>query len=1099
MLARCRFASVFVALTMLATAGAASAQYRLDVLHAFPPAGMVNPSSIVRGSDGNLYGTSGIPFPLPGGSSTVFRINQAGDVTILHSFADGPEGQNLVDGLVQGADGLLYGMTRDGGQLLRGTLFKLDPADGRVTVVYEFSSSGGASSPSPSGPLAKLPNGDLFGVLRNGTTGNGLAFRIPAGGELAFVHTFDPLTEGRPSSALVPGPDGNLYGVTDGPSTFFRMTPDGGVTALHTFTADDGTDPGGFVLANDGNFYGRASGGTTGNGTILRITPNGATTVVHDFAGGIGGANPSGSLIQAIDGNLYGTTTDGGAADAGIAYRISLAGAFAALHPFDGGTEGDSPTGLAQANDGLLYGVAPLGGPSNKGTVFRMTTSGMVTVMRAGSVSVDGGNNPRAPLVRASDGDLYGTTIAGGASALGTVFRISREGVISNLASFDGGALGRSPRTALVQASNGKLYGTTPGVASDPLYGYPGAVAATLFQVDPSGAVTLFYTFPVSVLLGPIAPLVQGRDGNLYGTTRGTYMSTRTNFGSVFKITLDGQFTTLTAMGSGAGVWPEGALLETPDGSFYGTATGRVFFDAGSVFRVTPAGSLSLVHAFDAAVDGARPAAGLVRGFDGNYYGTTSDFATHGSLFRMAPDGTTTLLHQFTGAPDGSKPSGTLIQGADGAFYGTTSGGGANRSGAIFRVTSTGEYSVIYSFAGGADGAYPNGGLVQLPDGRFYGTTSAGGVSGTGVVFRLRSVASNGLMAVDGPADGSTITGSFDVSGWAIDAGAASGTGVSAIHVYATRAGGTQQFLGVAAYGNARSDVGSIFGSEFTNSGYSLTVPYLAPGSYTIAAYAYSTVTNSFSLARSVNVVVNTPASNPLLVVDGPSNNSTVGQSFTVGGWSIDLGAPTGVGTDAVHVYLFPASGSPIFLGVAARTNRPDVAAAFGPQFLASGYVLNVSGMSLPVGNAQVAVYARSTLTQSFNAVATVNVIVNPTNSNPAMFIDEPANGSTIGASLTVSGWSIDLGAATGTGVNQIHVWALPTSGAPGAFLGEAAYGIARPDVGSVFGTQFTSSGYTLTVNTAALPPNQYYIVVFSRSTVTGTFSFARFVTATKP
>jgi hypothetical protein len=157
-----------------------------------------------------------------------------------------------------------------------------------------------------------------------------------------------------------------------------------------------------------------------------------------------------------------------------------------------------------------------------------------------------------------------------------------------------------------------------------------------------------------------------------------------------------------------------------------------------------------------------------------------------------------------------------------------------------------------------------------------------------------------------------------------------------------------------------------------------------------------------------------------------------------------------------------------------------------------------VTGIPISAGVYQLVVYARSTVTGTFNNAVALNITVNATNSNPAMFIDQPPNGVVIGASLTISGWSIDRGAPTGTGVNTIHVWALPTSGAPGVLLGVATYGIPRPDIGALFGAQFTNSGYSLTANTSGLAPGPYYIVVFSYSTVTNSFSFARFIVGQK-
>jgi hypothetical protein len=213
------------------------------------------------------------------------------------------------------------------------------------------------------------------------------------------------------------------------------------------------------------------------------------------------------------------------------------------------------------------------------------------------------------------------------------------------------------------------------------------------------------------------------------------------------------------------------------------------------------------------------------------------------------------------------------------------------------------------------------------------------------------------------------------LGGWAIDATSTTGTGVDTVHVYAVNAAGTAIFCG-ASYGGARGDVGAIYGSRFTNSGYTIAVRGLAQGRYTFIAYAHSTVTNAFDITKVVsNVGV---LSNPILTVDVPAANSTVMHSFFLGGWSIDLAAASSTGVNTIHVWAYPVSGGPpVFVGVAPYgADRPDVGAAFGPQFVNSGFNMIVN--TLPSGTWDLALSPYSTLNNSFFPATVRRVTVSP-------------------------------------------------------------------------------------------------------------------------
>ena len=226
--------------------------------------------------------------------------------------------------------------------------------------------------------------------------------------------------------------------------------------------------------------------------------------------------------------------------------------------------------------------------------------------------------------------------------------------------------------------------------------------------------------------------------------------------------------------------------------------------------------------------------------------------------------------------------------------------------------------------------------------------------------------------------------------------------------------------------------------------------------------------------------------------IDGPVNGATVGPSFLFGGWALDFGGSTGTGIDAVHGWAFPADGSPaIFLGADQIFHaRGDLASLYGPHFTGTGFDINVNGLG--AGTYILVAYARSTVSGAFAQVDALTVTVA---AQPFMNLEAPSDGATVGTSFIVGGWALDLSAASGTtGVDAVHVWAFPTSGAAPIFVG-ADYGGSRPDVGAVFGPAFTNSGFHLDVTN--FPPGSYYFVAYAHDTVTGTFSIQRGATVT--
>ena len=392
-----------------------------------------------------------------------------------------------------------------------------------------------------------------------------------------------------------------------------------------------------------------------------------------------------------------------------------------------------------------------------------------LTTLHAFAGYPNDGSAPNAGLVQATDGNFYGTTYAGGTSSncqggCGTVFRITPGGTLTTLHSFDWYD-GASPTAALVQGTDGNFYGTTYGGGANQYYG-------TVFKITPGGTFTSLYSFCAQANCAdgsmPYAGLVQGTDGNFYGTTLEGGSNSGCSLGSgtcgtVFKITPAGTLTTLynfcAQSGCADGGNPYAGLVQASDGNFYGTTFERGANGYGTVFKITPAGTLTTLYSFCSqtnCADGQYPYAGLVQATDGNFYGSTSAggggaYHQGGTVFKITPSGTLTTIYNFCSQPnctDGAGSVARLLQASDGNLYGTTLHGGAyctsnSGCGTVFRITPSGTLTTLHSFDD-SDGKAPFGGLVQATDGNFYGAATYGanpactaGLGGCGTVFRL--------------------------------------------------------------------------------------------------------------------------------------------------------------------------------------------------------------------------------------------------------------------------------------------------------------------------------------------------------------------------
>ncbi len=372
---------------------------------------------------------------------------------------------------------------------------------------------------------------------------------------------------------------------------------------------------------------------------------------------------------------------------------------------------GDYPISLTQATDGNFYGTTSFGGSPETaicstsagdtgcGTVFKITPSGTLTTLQwfCARQSCRDGLFP-TPLIQATNGDFYGGTERGGSDRSGTLFEINSGGDLTTLYDFcsqPNCADGVLPAVALMQATDGDLYGVAPGGANE---------GGTIFKISPGGQFASVY-----------------------------------NFCSQPNCT-DGE-------------GPAAALIQAANGDFYGTTSEGGANGGGTFFKISPGGEMTTIYSFCSqpnCADGSFPFAALIQATNGDFYGTTGVGGAYnstecnnslgigcGTVFRITPSGALTTLHSFDGT-DGFDPS-TLIQATNGDFYGTTFNGGTGRGGTTFEITPGGKLTTLYTFCSQpkcADGGHANA-LIQATNGELYGTSTIGGSNTRGTIFSI--------------------------------------------------------------------------------------------------------------------------------------------------------------------------------------------------------------------------------------------------------------------------------------------------------------------------------------------------------------------------
>ena len=368
-------------------------------------------------------------------------------------------------------------------------------------------------------------------------------------------------------------------------------------------------------------------------------------TVLYTFTGGADGASPESGVVLDAEGNLYSATNFGGLfggvcshAGCGTLFALTPEGTENVLYSFSYYRVYNYHVAAPSRDfDGNFFGATYNGGNSSScrhgcGTVYKLTPDGVMTALYKFNGYPDGAH-PVGGVIRDTQGNLYGATHTGGAYKMGTVFKISSDGVETILCSFRGAVHG--PAAGLIRDAQGNFYGTTPGG-----FGKPGG---TVFEVTAGGVEKLLHKFtggPDGFY--PQAGLVLDAHGNLYGTTR---------YGGVY--------------------------------------------NSGTVFEVTASGVETVLHSFT-GVEGGYPMGNLTFDTQGNLYGTTFEGGEHnaGTVFKLSPSGALTVLHSFTGGAEGGYPMSSVTFDTQGSLYGTTAGGGASGPycpwygcGVVFKLT----------------------------------------------------------------------------------------------------------------------------------------------------------------------------------------------------------------------------------------------------------------------------------------------------------------------------------------------------------------------------------------------------------------------------
>lgn len=629
-------------------------------------------ATLLQSGDGNFYGLTS-----DGGSfgfGTVFRLSPSGALTTIAQFA-GFNGANPEAALIEAPDGSLYGSTQNGGPANAGVVFRLRASGSAPQITTQ-----------PHDAISYVGGVVQFSVASFGTAplayqwqknGVNLNDGPDVSGSQSRVLTIQNLSLAEAGSYSVvvsnqfgasPSSPATLQVLSSPPTISLQptnQTVSPGATV--SFIAEVlGNFPLSYQWLRNGNRLsdsGNISGSHSASLLMTNVTEanNGTYTLLASNL--LGNVKSSDAVLSVIPSSAPGTM-------------------LTTLYSFFGQTDGSTPSELLDGGDGWLYGTTPTGGSFSLGALFKLGTNGSFITLA--SFDITNGATPLAGLTLGGKNVFYGTTSAGGLNNAGTVFSFTPSGQLGTVYPFGGGFDGGAPRTKLTMSPEGALYGST---TVGGLNGW-----GTLFEIDAGGRLTNSYSFKAAVDGAAPGALLLSPEGDLLGLTPNGGVFTNGNF---FRWKPGGTPANVYSFSGGIdGSLPVGGLVWGDDGSLYGATrvnSIRGFAFYGTLFKVTTNGVLTTLYSLN-FTDGSYPAAGLVLANDGNFYGTTQQGGPNdfGTLFRMSPDGSVSTMVEFDGFNDGASPVNALVQGSDGNLYGTTSAGGPGGGGTVFRLVSTG-------------------------------------------------------------------------------------------------------------------------------------------------------------------------------------------------------------------------------------------------------------------------------------------------------------------------------------------------------------------------------------------------------------------------
>ncbi len=664
--------------------------FKIDYPGAFPFF-----TKLCEGDDGKLYGMT-----MQGGiyeDGVIFEYDTETDSYSVKVNLEDSLGRRPLGSLLQASNGKLYGMVQMGGANNLGVLFEYDPISDIYTKILDFDGDNGGA---PYGALIQAGNGKLYGLTSIGGANN-----------VGVLFEYDPST--------------NIYTK--------KIDFDG---------TNYGSNPyGTLLLADNGKLYGMTNaGGTNGDGVLFEYDPVTDTyTKKIDFDATSTGSGPYASLVQLSDGKLYGMTPNGGTNGYGVIFEYDISSnTLTKKFDFDNSNSGASPYGdLQPTPDGKLYGMTSSGGANGSGVLFEYDPSTDTYTKKLDfDNSVALGGFPYGSPILASNGKLYGLTTMGGKTQYGVLFEYDMEtDTYTKKLDFNYSENGYLPSSSVALADNNKLYGTTEKGGE---YGY-----GVLFEYDPaSGTYTKKMDFDgTNTGAFPRSTLIKASNGKLYGMT---FQGGSNNKGVLFEYNPAGNtYNKILDFSSTTGYWPYGYILAADNGKLYGMTSRGGQYSKGVLFEYDLS---TLVYSikvnFDGINTGAYPYGSLLQNGNGKLYGVTKQGGLHDDGVLFEYDLTTdTYTKKFDFEEStGSYPIGALTLARNGKFYGLTNSGGANGYGVIFKFdTTTNTYSKIFDFDGTNSGADANSTFLLATNGKLYATTTNGGANDNGVLFELNT------------------------------------------------------------------------------------------------------------------------------------------------------------------------------------------------------------------------------------------------------------------------------------------------------------------------------------------------------------------------